>query len=222
LSEPSARIKVLLLIGNRLLCEALDRILRKRADILIAAQVTDRSNLAGLIAKSQCDIALIDAVSAAVLYRQPRTQLRDLNPRMQLLMVGMETDESAFLKAVREGVAGYLLNEASTLEVIAAIRAVSRGEAVCSPQLCRALFESVARRREFAPSFKQLGLRLTRRQQELVPMIAKGLTNKEIASYLNLSEQTVKNHIHRMLRKTGANDRSEVIEITSRAQELTN
>jgi two-component system nitrate/nitrite response regulator NarL len=222
LSDPGFRIKVLLLIGNRLLCEALDRILRKRADILITAEVTDRSNPAGLISKSECDVALIDAVSATVLYRQSRTRLRDLNPRVQLLMVGMEADESAFLKAVREGVAGYLLNEASTLEVIAAIRAVSRGEAVCPPQLCRTLFESVARRREFTPSFQDLGLRLTRRQQELVPMIAKGLTNKEIASYLNLSEQTVKNHIHRMLRKTGASDRTEVIEITSRAQELTN
>jgi DNA-binding NarL/FixJ family response regulator len=59
-----------------------------------------------------------------------------------------------------------------------------------------------------------MGLRLTRRQQELVPMIARGLSNKEIASHLNLSEQTVKNHIHRILRRIGANDRSEVIEIT--------
>jgi DNA-binding NarL/FixJ family response regulator len=54
---------------------------------------------------------------------------------------------------------------------------------------------------------------LTRRQQELLPMIARGLTNKEIASYLNLSEQTVKNHIHRMLRKMGANGRLQVTEI---------
>jgi two-component system, NarL family, nitrate/nitrite response regulator NarL len=220
-NEPSPRIKVLLLIGNRLLCEALDRILRKRPDISIASQVTDRSNLAVVISSSESDVVLMDSVSAAALHRQCRTRIGDLNPRVQVLMVGMDADEGAFLKAVRAGAGGYLLNEASTLEVIAAIRAVSRGEAVCPPQLCRALFESVARRREFTPSLRQIGLRLTRRQQELVPMIAQGLTNKEIASYLNLSEQTVKNHIHRMLRKTGANDRAEVIEI-ARSQELTN
>jgi DNA-binding NarL/FixJ family response regulator len=57
-----------------------------------------------------------------------------------------------------------------------------------------------------------MGLRQTRRQQELVPMIARGLTNKEIASHLNLSEQTIKNHIHRILRRVGANDRFEVAE----------
>ena len=221
MNEPGPRIKVLLLIGNRLLCEALDRILRKRPDIFIAPQVTDRSNLAVVISSSESDVVLMDSVSAAALHRQCRTRIGDLNPRVQVLMVGMDADEGAFLKAVRAGAGGYLLNEASTLEVIAAIRAVSRGEAVCPPQLCRVLFESVARRREFTPSLRQIGLRLTRRQRELVPMIAQGLTNKEIASYLNLSEQTVKNHIHRMLRKTGANDRAEVIEI-ARSQELTN
>ena len=62
------------------------------------------------------------------------------------------------------------------------------------------------------PSTQRMGLRQTRRQQELVPMIARGLTNKEIASHLNLSEQTIKNHIHRILRRVGANDRFEVAE----------
>jgi DNA-binding NarL/FixJ family response regulator len=61
---------------------------------------------------------------------------------------------------------------------------------------------------------------LTRRQQELMP-IARGLTNKEIAFHLNLSEQTVKNHIHRLLRRVGANDRLEVAEIAS-TQEFAN
>jgi DNA-binding NarL/FixJ family response regulator len=66
-----------------------------------------------------------------------------------------------------------------------------------------------------------MGLRLTRRQQELLPMVARGLTNKEIAYNLNLSEQTVKNHVHRMLRKIGVNDRSEIIE-NARAEHLPN
>ena len=63
--------------------------------------------------------------------------------------------------------------------------------------------------------------RLTRRQRELMPMIARGLTNKEIASHLNLSEQTVKNHIHRLLRRVGAHDRIDVAEMAG-VQELAN
>ena len=56
-------------------------------------------------------------------------------------------------------------------------------------------------------------LGLTRREQGLIPLIAEGLTNKEMASRLNLSEQTVKNHVHRMLRKVGAPDRLSIVEV---------
>ena len=212
--NPSLRIKVLLLVGNRLLCEALNRILRQRSDVLVVNQSVELSNLPVLITKSESDVLLLDSASASVLNRQRVTRMRDLNPNVQVLMIGMDVDESAFLRAVRAGVSGYLLNDASAADVIAAIRAVSRGEAVCPAQLCKVLFGSVAGSREFIPSVRTIGLRLTRRQQELVPMIARGLTNKEIASHLNLSEQTVKNHIHRMLRKTGANDRLQVTEIS--------
>jgi len=211
--NPSLRIKVLLLVGNRLLCEALNRILRQRSDVLVVNQSLELSNLPALITRSESDVLLLDSASASVLNRQRVTRMRDLNPNVQVLMIGMDVDESAFLRAVRAGVSGYLLNDASAADVIAAIRAVSRGEAVCPAQLCKVLFDSVAGSREFIPSVRNIGLRLTRRQQELVPMIARGLTNKEIASHLNLSEQTVKNHIHRMLRKVGANDRLQVAEI---------
>ena len=117
-------------------------------------------------------------------------------------------------KAIRAGATGYLLREASALEVMGAIRAVSQGEAICPPRLCRALFKIAAQAEPVIPSIRvRMNLGLTRRQQELVPLIARGLTNKEIASHLNLSEQTIKNHIHRMLRKVGADDRTEVVEI---------
>jgi two-component system, NarL family, response regulator DegU len=212
--NPSLRIKVLLLVGNRLLCKALSRILQQRSDAFVVEQSVDLSNLPLRITKSESDVILLDSASAIALNRQCVTRMQDLNPNVKVLMIGMDADESAFLRAVRVGVSGYLLNEASAADVISAIRAVARGEAVCPVQLCKALFDTIAGAKEFIPNVRNVGRRLTRRQQELVPMIARGLTNKEIACHLNLSEQTVKNHIHRMLRKTGANDRLQVIEIT--------
>jgi DNA-binding NarL/FixJ family response regulator len=146
--NPSLRTKVLLLVGNRLLCEALNRILRQRPDILVINQTLELSNLPVLISKSESDVILLDSASASVLHRQRVTRIRDLSPNLQVLMIGMDVDESAFLTAVRAGVSGYLLNDASAADVIAAIRAVSRGEAVCPPQLCKVLFDSVARSRE--------------------------------------------------------------------------
>jgi DNA-binding NarL/FixJ family response regulator len=211
--NPSLRTKVLLLVGNHLLCKSLVRIIQQKPDILVIRQSVDLSGLALLIAKLESDVVLLDSVGAKALNRQCIGRIQDLNPNTQILMIGMDADEGAFLRAVRTGVSGYLLHEASATDVVAAIRAVARREAVCPPQFCKALFDVVAGVRGFAPGVRKVGVRLTRRQQELLPMVARGLTNKEIASHLNLSEQTVKNHIHRMLRRMGANDRSEAVEI---------
>lgn len=211
---PALRINVLLVVGNHLLCKALGRILQQRPDILVMGQSVDLADIAPTIARSESDVILLDSVTASALTRQSRIRVRDLNPNAQVLLIGMDADECAFLRAVRAGVKGYLLNEASAGDVIAAIRSIARGEAVCPSQLHKALFDTLAGVRKLPPSERKMGLRLTRRQQELLPMIARGLTNKEIASHLNLSEQTVKNHIHRILRKVGAHDRLQVIEIS--------
>ena len=129
-------------------------------------------------------------------------------------MIGMECARDVFLRAVREGAVGYVLKDASALEVASAVRAVSDGEAVCPPSLTLCLFEYVSQQTRLMPNFRtkqQLGL--TRREQQLVEMIGRGLTNKEIAQQLNVAEQTIKNHIHRMLRKVGVTDRLAVVDL---------
>jgi len=129
------------------------------------------------------------------------------------VVIAREPDEIHFLAAVRLGVMGYLLQDASASDVVAAVRAVFRGEAVCPPQLCSALFRFVAQTaREMPVQNVPAKPDLTLRQQQLVALVAKGLTNKEIASHLNLSQFTVRNHIHRILKQVDAGSRSEAVE----------
>ena len=207
-------IRVFLLAGNRLLREALGRILRKRPDMVLAGESFDGSGVAKLIADAETDVVLLDPATIPLLTPEFLGSIRRTRPEMHALVIGMDEIEATFLKAIRAGATGYLLRDASAVEVMGAIRAVSQGEAICPPRLCRALFKIAAQAEQFIPSIRvRMNLGLTRRQQELVPLIARGLTNKEIASHLNLSEQTIKNHIHRMLRKVGADDRTEVVEI---------
>ncbi len=129
------------------------------------------------------------------------------------VLIGMEPDEEQFIAAVRSGVMGYLLKDASASDLVAAVRAVYRGEAVCPPQLCSTLFRFVAHMVDEMP-IEHSAARpdLTLRQQQLIALVAKGLTNKEIASHLNLSEFTVRNHIHRILKQVDAGSRSEAVE----------
>jgi len=94
------------------------------------------------------------------------------------------------------------------------VRAVSRGEAVCPQQLCQTLFRLVAQApKEIAAQSPASKPDLTLRQQQLVSLVAKGLTNKEIAARLNLSEYTVRNHIHRILKQVDAESRSEAVDV---------
>jgi two-component system NarL family response regulator len=214
-------IGVYLLAGNRLLREALAKLLQKRGDIgLLGATGLSPQIVEQVVAAAPhvllCDLA-VDTLSKLQITRE----IRKAVPGIRILMIGMEADDKAFIQAVSDGIAGYLLKEASAAEIADAIHAVANNEAVCPPSLCRALFDHVSSRENSTSS--QFSIRpdlgLTRRELQLVQMIARGLTNKEIAAQLNLSENTIKNHVHRMLRKLGAEDRIEMVE-ACRGQQL--
>lgn len=140
-------------------------------------------------------------------------QVRAWEPKIRILVIGVRSDQGEFLQCVRAGVSGYLLQDSSAEEVLEAIQAVHAGESVCPGSLCAVLFRYFERESSDPPfaSVRQR-LRLTRREQQLMPLIAKGFTNKEIANHLCLSEQTVKNHLYRMKQKIGAQDRFSIVE----------
>jgi len=132
---------------------------------------------------------------------------------VKYILIAMADEPKHFLKAIRHGAAGYVIQDASAADVVGAIRAVGRGEAICPPQYTRVLFDYVAlRTSEFSRSRAKSSTGLTGREQQLIPLIERGLTNKQIAANLSLSEQTVKNHVHRILAKLGVTDRLEVSE----------
>ncbi len=205
------RTPVFLLAENRLLREALTRILAKKSDIEIVGAVAFTTDTLEAIVAASPRVLLFDPVdlrSGLAFLRM----LREAVPGLRVIMIGMEESSELLISAVREGIAGYLLMDASASEIVAAVRFVVDGGAVCPPELCRALFAHVAQG-PTVPSFEiQNELGLTRREQQLVEMVGRGFTNKEIASDLNLSEQTVKNHVHRMLRKMGVRNRLQAVE----------
>jgi len=204
---------VYLLAENRLFREALTRILNKKGDIRVVGAGALGPDVSVRIAELRPDILLADATAIAAADGQVVPELRRTLPDMKVVMIAMDADRELFLHAIRQGAFGYVLKDASALEVAAAVRAVINQEAVCPPSLLSVLFDSVAQSQAACPTAqvkRELGL--SRREQQLIHMISEGLTNKEIAARLNLSEQTVKNHVHRMLRKVGATDRLMIVE----------
>src|SRR5580704_4102077 len=202
MSDSVESVQVFILAENRLLREALTRILSKKTDICVVGASAFSPDVVGQISDAAPDVLLSDSAAVALSELRLISEVRAAIPGLKVVMIGMESDQETFLRAVRDGVVGFVLKDASAMEVAAAVRSVANHEAVCPPSLCMALFERVASQNQSAhpTSFViRHNLGLTRREQQLVQMIGHGLTNKEIASQLNLSEQTVKNHIHRML-----------------------
>ena len=213
MSDVVESVQVFILAENRLLREALTRILGKKNDIRVVGASAFSPDVVEQISSAAPDVLLSDSAAVALSDLRVVSEVRSAIPGLKVVMIGMDADREVFLRAVRDGIVGFVLKDASAMEVATAVRSVANNEAVCPPGLCLALFESVASRNNAASFVIRHNLGLTRREQQLVQMISHGLTNKEIASQLNLSEQTVKNHIHRMLRKLGATDRLGAVEI---------
>ena len=206
--EPQPVAEVFLLAENRLLREALIRILTKKTDIrVVGAAPYPPATLERIIA-TRPGVVLLDSVGPVFSDDRLVSALHAAVPGVRVAMIDMDLDQHTFLRAVREGVVGYVLKDASATEVAGMIRAIAMGEAVCPPLLSMALFQ-VVRQHLFAGAASRV---LSRREQQLVTLLRERLTNKEIAARLNLSEQTVKNHVHRMLRKVGAQDRVAIVE----------
>ncbi len=209
---PSPPIRTFLLIENRLLREALVRLFCKRTDLLVVGQSGHAEASALRLLDSKCDVLITDSLQVPWLSAITSVENAACGS-FRIVVIARESDEKHFLSAIRSGVTGYLLQDASASDVVAAVRAVFRGEAVCPPQLCSSLFRFVAQTaREIPVQNAPPKPDLTLRQQQLVTLVAKGLTNKEIASHLNLSEFTVRNHIHRILKQVDAGSRSEAVE----------
>jgi len=214
MSDLVESVQVFILAENRLLREALARILSKKSDIRVVGASAFSPDVVGQISEAAPDVLLSDSAAVALSELRLISEVRAAIPGLKVVMIGMDADRDTFLRAVRDGIVGFVLKDASAMEVAAAVRSVANNEAVCPPSLCLALFERVASLNKQPASFViRHNLGLTRREQQLVQMISQGFTNKEIASQLSLSEQTVKNHIHRMLRKLGATDRLGVVEL---------
>ena len=209
------KISVFLVAGNRLLREALARLLSKKGDFDVCGVSPFVPEVSSSIATFNTDVLVLDAITVQLSDYALIPDIVSKVPNIRIVLIDMDENPDIFLRCVRAGVAGYLLKDASAADIISAVRSVAGGQAVCPSPLCMSLFQTVARQWTSFPSARiKIKFGLTRRQQQLVPLIAQGFTNKEIACHLNISEQTVKNHIHQMLRRVGASDRLQVIDLT--------
>lgn len=213
-ARKALRQRVFVAAQNRLLREALSRALTKAGGLeVVGAEDAEPFQTEDLL-REKVDILLLSSRGSRDEDLAAIRKVRSAAPQVLILLIDVAGDETDFLQCIRAGVRGYLPREASSEDVLEAVKAVQAGKGVCPGNLCAALFRYFERE---ATSFPSASMRqrlgLTRREQQLIPLIAEGLTNKEIANRFCLSEQTVKNHLYRMKHKVGAEDRLGIVHV---------
>lgn len=215
-SMTESPIRVYLFAQNRLVREVIVRMFRKRADFTVVGANHDVTEAIKELTGILSDVLLIDSLDA---FRTigAKVNVADNLGSARIVLFGMEEDPESFLEAVRLGISGYLPNDASSAQMIAAVKNVMQGEAICPPKLCKSLFEHV--RKGFLPNSGKVVQDcrtvsdLTCRQRQLMALVAKGMTNKEIALTLHLSQFTVKNHIRRVMAHLRADTRHHAVDV---------
>jgi len=205
-------VEVYLLAENRLLREVLGRLLRKSSELRIVGSSSYSQVIHDKLVAARPHVVLLDSMGISHLNASLIATLHGAIRNVRIVMVDMDLNEDTFLAAVRAGVAGYVLKNASAAEVMNAVRLVASGNAVCPPSLCMTVFRCIARQSAVPATYCGAELGLSRREQQIVALLRERLTNKEIAWRFKLSEQTVKNHVHHILRKLGSVNRHEVVE----------
>jgi DNA-binding NarL/FixJ family response regulator len=208
-------IRVLLADDQPLIRGGFRMILEEQPDIAVVGEAADGDQAVQLARRVDPDVVLMDVRMPGVDGIEATRRIVEQSPRSKVLVLTtFDLDEYAF-SALRHGASGFLLKDARPDDLAEAIRAVASGDAVVAPSVTRRLLERFAghlpdlhaRQNTEAPAIDQL----TERERDVLVHVARGLSNREIADALFVSEATVKSHLSRVLSKLGLRDRVQAV-----------
>lgn len=210
-------IRILIADDHVLLRQGIRNVLELESDFEIVAEAGDGEDAVNKVQEVPVDIALIDINMPKLNGIEVTKRIRLSRPLVKVVVLTMHDDESYVVEVVKAGAAGYLLKDIDPGMLIKAIRTIYSGESFIYPTLAKKLFGEISRLEEKAKqgtaSILQRGRNdgLTMREIEVLQLIAKGLSNQEIANQLFLSEKTVKNHLTNIFRKLDVADRTQAV-----------
>lgn len=202
-------IRVLLVDDHAVLRHGLRLILQSSGDMTVVGEASTAAEGVALAASLRPDVVLMDLQLPDFDGIEATQRVRSVYPEARVLILTVSERKSDLVAALRAGARGYLLKSMESQDVLDAVRRVARGEAALPPRLAAQLLEELAEPAAAAPD-------LTEREAEVLACLARGLGNKEIATELNISENTVKTHVRNVLAKLNARSRSEAIAVALR------
>jgi DNA-binding NarL/FixJ family response regulator len=211
-------IRILLVDDQKLMREGLRVLLEMEPDLEVVGEAGDGEAALAAYAEQQPDVVLMDVRMSGMDGVEATRRLRERWPEARVIILTTFDDDEYVFEGLRAGALGYLLKDVSGHELAEAIRTVAGGGALIEPSVARKVVAEFARLAPPArPPDAGLPEPLTEREQEVLRLLAQGLSNREIAQRLFLAEGTVKNYVTSILGKLGVRDRTQA---ALRAREL--
>jgi DNA-binding NarL/FixJ family response regulator len=205
------RIKILLIEDNRILRDGIKALINAQPDLnVVGASGGSRDTLLQ-VRTTKPQVVLMDLGLRNENGLRIVATLTKESPQTRVIGMGLIPSQLDIVEFVQAGAAGFILKDATIKEVLGTIRAVARGMKILPPLLTGSLFTHVVDHalRQGKAKLPE-SVRMTKREREIIVLIAEGMSNKEIAQRLNLSTYTVKSHIHNILEKMALHSRLQI------------
>jgi DNA-binding NarL/FixJ family response regulator len=202
------KTRIMLADDHAVVRRGLRMVLEAQPDMEVVAEVGDGAEAVKRGLEDDVDLAVIDITMPRMTGLHAAGELHRRRPKLRILMLSMHENERYLYEALKAGASGYVLKSVVDRDLVEAIRAAMRGERFLYPGAMTPLIEDFLQRAR-----QDLPLRedpLTRREQEVIKLVAEGYTNKQIAETLVISEKTVERHRANILEKLGMRDRVEL------------
>jgi DNA-binding NarL/FixJ family response regulator len=200
-------IRLMLADDHRMLREGLSRSMREHG-FDVVGEARDGVEAVNMAYSLTPDVILMDVSMPEMDGVEACRQVRTAVPGTKVVMLTMHADQDVLANAIRAGACGYLVKDCSTEEIAEAVRMASNGDTALSPQLAASMLDEV-RKLDQAPSREERVV--TKREEEVLQLIADGCSTSEVAEGMFISQKTVKNHLASIYQKLDARDRTQAV-----------
>jgi two-component system response regulator DegU len=218
-------IKILIVDDLRLFRQGLRGLLEQEQDFEVVGEAADGQDAFTMVADTEPDIVLMDVSMPKLDGIQATRMIMERHPSVKILMLSLHTEDEKVVAAIRAGAAGYVLKDADHKEFVRIIKSTFAGEAITSPFLANLAPRVRAKCLDPSRTDAEIKIKikerfsLTVREGEILELLLKGKSNKEIADLTYVSTETVKSHLQNIYRKLGVKSRLEAVALCLKEQE---
>lgn len=200
-------IKIVIVDDHPVVREGIGSMLKREPDFKIVGEASNGREAIEKAGELEPDVMLMDLRMPEIDGVEAITQIKANKPDIKFIILTTYSDDEYIFKGIAAGARAYLLKDAPRDELFKAIRAVSRGESLIQPVVASRLLDKLAELSKKSPSVETL----SERETEVLNLMAKGVSNKDIADQLSITQSTVKTHITSIFQKLDVTTRTEAV-----------